>query len=488
MRTAYTTLGLGRARVGMGLADRGGSNLDEGLKLLESARWQFRDLDYAPGEYVAHRHLNLTRAKLDQLDDESEMEFRREANSLAQRTHVLRFELEAGWEYANALYRYGRLVAAHVVIDRVRANESDPMAIELKYEPIWEEVRALVEKTKDAHRNAIDPRQRWGCSQFARDESRFMEDVVDACVLISAYGQSGCGRRIFLNRVAEARGLTDEPVILDGAAGSQEVLEELQTHLGSGAVIVLYNFDRWPKDLQRQTLVRLSRTRDGFRQAYATLTKPLRQTNVTNRLERNMVEMLTRGTWDIKPLTARPEDTLMLARGFLMRSFSRRGGAAADANLIFTGEACRYIREAYSQIADLYRVMRFLALRLDLTRDTISAGDGRYRIPADALYRHLGPRQRRDTLSPTTTGDGEPDSQPRQFGREILEADEEMIRDLAQKTGGRMARLNEWTTVPRATIVRAWTKRGMMEIWRNKYHGRTRRVPAAPGTGAGAKR
>ena len=84
----------------------------------------------------------------------------------------------------------------------------------------------------------------------------------------------------------------------------------------------------------------------------------------------------------------RPEDTLLLARGFLVRLLLKRG-VKDPKRLIFTGRACAYIRQRYDRIGDLSRGMETLGYRLQIPRDVIEMSDGRLRVPVETLQRHL---------------------------------------------------------------------------------------------------
>jgi hypothetical protein len=474
IRLGYINLGIARSLVGRGSSTFGNPrDLESGLRGLLEARSMFQGRDFTPGEYVAHRHYCLAKNRV-LADDDTRLQLLKSLTMLGQKTGVVKFQLEAGLEYAKALYKYGRPIAARAAVRHAGILDDDSFSDELKKEPIWRQIEALLATTERALDNAVESCELWGISQYALDERDFVVAATKSPWFVSAYGPPGSGRRIFLERVSEARhGHSRLAVVMGANRTAAATLHDLEQDLDGGGSVVLYDLNEWPREAQEKALRLLTDDPTYAGRGYATLTRSLADAQIGSQLAPRVSAVLSKGTWVIEPLTSRPQDTLLLARGFLIRSFP--GSATItrrDAKkLIFSGSAARYLKKRYSHIGDLYRAMRFLAHRMRMQYDVFFEPDGHIKVPIEVIERYLSPRL---DLARSPGGPPVQDQAGIHLGPEIKKADVVMVQDLAKRFGGRLSKVAAAAGVPRSTLIRAWTKEGVMDAW---YQADGRKAP-----------
>ena len=112
--------------------------------------------------------------------------------------------------------------------------------------------------------------------------------------------------------------------------------------------------------------------------------------------------------FEVKPLSQRPNDKLMLARGFLIRALKTLPSAKSKGDrivnpemIVFTGQVCNQLRSRNIGIGELNTAMRLLAHRLRASRDVIFAAHGVIKLTAEALERHLWSQPQHSTSSPS---------------------------------------------------------------------------------------
>jgi hypothetical protein len=485
LRSGYTLLGRGQSLAWRGhTVAQHRSGVEVGLGLLLTARILFRDRRFVPGEYIAHRQYVRVKADIDRLELPTHLP--KEAHRLALRTGVLAFRLESAVDYADALIRDGRLNRAKTLLDEVARTVEASSSEDLKLTPSWSSLQKLHRKTDDAAVNCVAPTARWGLSRYADEELAFVSRCKDeSSGLVVVYGPRGAGRRLLIGRIAEARGQTPSPFVLDGSRPDvQDVLDRVARERLS---VVLSNFDQWRIPLQELALHRLEGAADWARRTYVTLSVPLTSSDIGQCVSSNVSEILYRGEFfRIQPLDSRPEDVLLLARGLVVQGLARRGTLTMDPHrLVLTGDACRLVKGEFSQVGPMVRVLRVLAKGLDVERDLIDAGDGRLLLSSEVLRRYLPPSTADATKSAslsrraTQTPPRADIAWPRRG--EALAADETMIRNLAAWSGGRFAVVSRETGVARTSLRLAWTKNGRWDMWLDaRSASRPGRALAAP--------
>ena len=389
IRLGYTVLGKGRTLAGRGVIGTK-SDVDTGLRLLLEARWLFRECEFKPGEYVAYRHYIQAKRTTQGQPSIADVPLLKEAMRLGAGSHVPVFGLESGVAYATALYDAGRPNASQLALREVLNIEHDDVAVELRETKQWKEALALKALTLNARENGVAPLELWGVSGYAEREREFVVSSTKAGWVVSAYGPPGSGRRLLLTRISEARGQHGKPWTVEGSRRERkDVIGDLKSRLRGSHWVVLYDLDLWSRDLQHDVVLLLEKHPAWQQRVYATLTVPLMDIETP---APTLAATLTPGTWAIDPLLDRLQDSLLLARGFLIRALGQRFGPNPRVdlkNIIFTGEACNYIRHRYTRISELLTAMRYLAYRLSLERNLIEVSYGRLKIPAEVIHQHL---------------------------------------------------------------------------------------------------
>jgi tetratricopeptide (TPR) repeat protein len=465
IRGAYIKMGIARTIIGRAAQPPGKPReLESGLNALLEAQSVFRKHHFTPGEFVAHRHFCL--AKVGGSDDNTSLQLLKTVSSVGRMTGVLRFQLEADLLYAQALYRYGRPNAARAAINYINASEHDEFSAELVDTRLWREVTSLKQATNRALDNAVEPLEPWGISDYATREREFVESASESDIIISAYGSAGSGRRLFLERISEARGCGSNLVVVTG--GDREMkgkgkVAEIVEHLSARIPVILYDFNEWAVDTQDQVILAVANNPQYAKRTYLTLTRPLADAQIGSQLAPRVESTLTPGAWMIDPLSTRREDTLLLARGFLVRTLRRSGGAKKEdpKRLIFTSNSARYLKTKYSHIGDLYRAMRFFAYRLRMQYDVLHESDGHLKVPLEAIERYLTtPPDSTDMSVALASGKDRV-----HLGQEIKQADSVTVQKLAKQFGGRLSKLAIAAGIPRSTLIRYWQKDGLMDAW-----------------------
>lgn len=466
IRQGYCLLGEGRALVELGTSERIAAFVEEGLGLLLKARWQFKTEAFPPGEYLAYRAYSVAKARNERNRGMS-LKRLKEVATLATRTRIIPFQVEAGLDYAIALHDEGRIALTRSTLKDVIRVADDSMAGEVREGEQWRRVLALVKRVENARQNGVDPFELWGVSEYALKESEFVRKAVEQGLLVSVFGQKGCGRRILITRIANARGQGGSLHVLYGENRSRaEVLEEFERQFTAHTPTILYDFDVWPVDVQLDVFRRLQELQpEAFARTYITLRGPLVGAELGNQLAPGLSDWFYQGNIEITPLQARVEDTLLLARGYLIHALISRGVASEDAkNLIFTGDACTFILHTFFHLTDLNQAMRYLASRLDMRRDVLVESAERSRIPAEVLRRELRPRT---AESPGRPKDSRPNVGRRRGGSrpEILIADRAQVIDLYRRFKGKISPMADFHGIPRSTLIKRWTQSGMMKVW-----------------------
>lgn len=397
IRSGYLVLGRGQAQAELGFEADRLPEIEMGLKSLLKARWEFREIGFTPGEFVAYREFILMNERLEQLTRRRTfVSSAKEMFRIGKATGVAVWHLEAGVRRAHELLADGRPNAANAAITELMdAINGDPLVAEVKKAPAWGRLEKLLGETADAADNGVDPLARWGLSDYA--SNRELTFVTDACAeprrIVSAAPEGARG--IYFMRVMEARGhhanlWVEEPPLVAGV-----VAGTLEAKFASGLAVRLSDLNRWAKADQHEVLALLLEHPEWHERAYVALSRPLLDPEMMNELTSNWHTVLSPASLEIDPLSTRPQDTLLLARGFLVRRLLKRGEREAK-RLILTGRACAFIRHRYREIGELSRGMETLANRLDFKRDTIEMSDGRRRVPAEVLEQFLPNRAAND--------------------------------------------------------------------------------------------
>lgn len=460
IREAFAILGQGCALVELGRSRERADDVAAGIRLLLQARSQFRREEFRVGEYLAHRH--FARARRQQsLGDESAFRLYREAWDLAGQTGVVKFNLEAGLEFATALYNYGRPNRARPLLVTVQRLAEDPEVVELTRGKEWSRIEELLNKTKDSKANCIEPLQRWGVSQYSLREREYVQKVSAANACVCLYGPAGAARQVLIERIARARGQSGAFAILDGVgADTATILSELDS-IPVSAPIILKNLDSWnasPDDVFRT--LQASRPNDWHVRTYVTLRVPIEHTDRVRGLSSEIRQALYAGQFGVEPLDRRSEDTFLLARGFLTRALTDRGMSDSP-DLLFTGEACRYLKRQYATVADLKRAMKSLAHQLMLDRDVIVRNDDSFQISVEVFNRYLTRPAVDNAKRPVVA-----DDERTVLGRDaVMNADEATVRRLAREFRGSLLSLARSNDVPVSTLRLAWANSGRMSAW-----------------------
>jgi len=464
IRVGYTTMGLGRAKVGHGLAAGDRSEFAAGLTLLLTARWAFRGIAFAPGEYVAYQQ--FLRAKRENGDASSVSELK-ESYRLGRRTEVRVYQLESGLTYAKALEPDGRPNAADRVANELRdLSENDATEISSKQR------RAIIElqgRTKNARINGVEPLELWGVSKYAEREREFVAQPRNAYELIAIEGPSGSGRRYLAERIASARQQTHVPVIDAIRAPKAETLSSLKIHFEKPLPVILSNFNLWDRDLQSQVLSHIRTVPDAASRMYFTIRPPLHPHDLVGELKQ-----LVDSPWPVEPLSQRPQDMPLLARGFCVRyllSQPAKLRGASPIELILTGQACRLVRETFESMGQMSRVMRSVAAHLQFDRDIVREPDGRLRLLAEAILKHLRTGEH-SRLTATLSRMRPPHNSPWPSREELLSAPDSLIEELVTRSNRKLSAVAEACRVPRVLLFREWSRSGRMKTW-HRYGGRT---------------
>jgi hypothetical protein len=391
IRIGYTLIGRGRAQTKIGFESSRPPLVEAGLRFLLKARWLFRSYGFAPGEYVAYRQFMLAHEHLARESGQRPyIQSSKELLRIGKATGVAFWHLEAGLRRARELLREGRPNAANASLNELKHSiDSDALVSEIRKLPEYRQAEQLVEETAAAPDNSVDPLATWGLSNYALREREFVESVAkpDVTAILSVAPLDG-GRRLLIKRIAEARGQRVPLFEIGLSRNGDDPLEEMTEQLQQGNAVLLVNFDRWHKDHQQAFFKLLSRTKEWNRLIYVTLTRSLLDFTMIDELSPNLHSILSEKSWDVVPLEERPEDTLLLARGVLVRGLLKRG-VSNPKNVIFTGRACAFIRQRYRRIGELARGMETLAYRIDVRRELIETSDDRLRVPVEVLERYL---------------------------------------------------------------------------------------------------
>jgi hypothetical protein len=379
------------------------------------------------------------------------------------------FRLESGVRYAQALVDTGRLNAARESVEDVKTIGADAIEQELHDTGLKREADALVRRTRDARTNAVDPLQPWGLSTYATDEELdFVKGLVSNPTAgpVSVYAPPGCGRRILIGRIIEAR----------RQSGPTREIDSARRVLAEGGNVILYDLDRWPPTLHAAVGAFLNKHRALGPRVYATITVPALQFEaVAPTLGRLF---LPECTFEVKPLSERPMDKLMLARGFLIRELRRRpvvrsrGDRIVDPRMVvFTGQFCSQLRMRDIGIGELNTAMRLLARRLRASRDVIFVANGVVKLTAEALKRHLWAQvaQREPparVVQRKTSAEGS-------FlpGAEIKNADAARVAQLAAEYSS-LAKLAADAGLNRTTLYEAWKRGRVIGVWQRAQEQR----------------
>lgn len=468
LREAFVLLGQARVKIGLGRLRSERKGELEGLKELRDAIARFRQRGFVPGEYFATRYWLELSAPQSQ-SPEDLLRARKGLHELARRTGVTRLQLEAAVPYGKDLFDHGRPIKARSILRPILETELGAFIKELKDDPIWKHAQTLSSATESAAVNGILPDAQWGLSAYAEKEVEFVIRCRDeqSNALVSTSGDDGSGRRILLERIAKARGIGGIVSVGPARRPAREIETDLERLCATASGVVLHNLDLWDRQSQRVIEQMLDKRpeREQRRRFFATLTDRLEEVQRGNQLSPLLAEILHRRyTWSIEPLAGRTQDTLLLARGFLVRLLIARGeytSVEEGKDLIFTSDAARYIRQSYTNIRDLYRAMEYVAAGLRV-KDDLFDGSDRFstltKLPLEAILR---------LVPPATPGDPRPGVPSRPPARPpITDADADMVRALAEESGGRLNRVAEEAGVPRSTLIRAWTRSGMLKVWR----------------------
>jgi hypothetical protein len=490
IRLGYATLCRGRALSRQGLMS-GGSTLaaEEGIALLNEARWAFRSREFVPGEYLAYNDYLETRMALDTRTEAAQdkqfwVPLLKESKRLGQRSGVPLFRLEAGLRYAQALIDTGRLNAARDSVQDLSPIGEGPLEQELKDSRLYRDAAALIAWTKDARTNAVDPREPWGISTYAIvEELSFVKSLVDnqnagPVSVYAPHAPSGCGRRIFINRLIEARRQAGRTREVGGDRfDAQEALHVIRLVLRDGGNVILYELDTWQPRLHAAVAGLLEKHPAWCPRVYATITVPALQfETVAPTLGRLF---LPECTFEVKPLSERPNDKLLLARGSLIRELLRRpvGRARTDRildprKIVFTGQCCAQLRARDIGIGELNTAMRLLARRLRPSRDVIFVANGVVKVTAEALERHLWAQvPRREPITRAMAERKVPSTSGALPGAEIKYADAAKVAQLATRYSS-LSRLASDAGLGRTTLIEAWKRGGVMKIWQAAQHQR----------------
>jgi tetratricopeptide (TPR) repeat protein len=472
VREAFLRLGFARVKVGRGqLSPDGAREFEQGLKELRGVIGQFRKLGYVPGEYEAFLHW-LKQADMTLQSAAATVQYHKDLHDLAKRSEVLRQVLHSGFSYAKHLFDYGRPNAARGVLDRLmklahHRRRDGSFELELKEDPIWTSCQTLQDVTKDALNNSIAPLALWGLSRYAQDELNFVEQVTrdDDAGIVSVYGPKGSGRRILLDRIAKARNSGEATLaILVGVNRSpRAVRSELADLIARHAAIVLYDLNLWTPEVQQEVAETIDQHPSHLGKIYAALSERLEVAEHKNVIVQGLLRLLQPGlTWNIEPLTTRPQDTLVLARGLLINALIVRGHAPAEVMpLIFTSAAANFIRDKYTEVRDLSYAMKILARGLRLEFDVFDSDDSsvQYKeVPHEVVSRMLA----QETMDPSAIS-GRTIARP--APGDLLTASERLVRELAVKYNGKLRDLATQHHIARTTLIRAWKTSGLLKIW-----------------------
>lgn len=463
VRTGYILMGRGTALVEQGHEVDSRPGIDKGLRLLIEARAQFRSHDFAPGEYVAYaEHIRLQRKTHESAV--SPVQLYRELQRVARRARVPLYMLEAGYSHAHALSATGRLNAANVAAQEVKQELERQSPGVLATHRLWRKLDGLLTSTGSARDNAVEPDAPWGMSTYATQECEDVRKVVRLGCLVSVHGPAGSGRRLLLARIHEARKQPGTLWLIDRQARSAtDPVADAERLLRAGEPVLLHDLDTWPQGTQHALVSLLQANPTWSSRAYATLTESL---EATERVAPSLANLLAEGTFDIEPLTGRRPDRLLLARGLLVRGLiGKLGDRDRAKDYFFTGDALTYIDDRYSTVGDLNRAMRLLAVRMHPERDVIIAGDGRFRVPAETIRKYLPASRSLDDRSHVSTA--RMTAAASALGPEELRAaDAAMVRSLRHEFHGNLRALAAAYGIKRPTLIRHWTKTGVIDEWR----------------------
>jgi len=186
---------------------------------------------------------------------------------------------------------------------------------------------------------------------------------------------------------------------------------------------------------------------------------PIEHTDRVRGLSSEIRQALYAGQFGVDPLDRRSEDSFLLARGFLTRALTDRG-LSDSPDLLFTGEACRYLKQHYGTLADLKRAMKSLAHQLMLDRAVIVRNDDSFQISVEVFNRYL--------TKPVVDNKRQamPDEKRTILGRDaVINADESTVRRLAREFKGSLLSLARANDVPVSTLRLAWANSGRMSAW-----------------------
>jgi tetratricopeptide (TPR) repeat protein len=487
LRVAFLGIGLARTKIGRGkLGLEGDRQVDEGLKQVREAIGIFRQLNFTAGEYQAFSYW-LAQADVSAQSAGATIQYHKDLHDLAQRSGVLRFEVDSGFSYAKQLFDYGRPIAASAVLDRLMvgappkdtdaaakgsestAKDSESFAAELLSDPVWVNCQSLQVLTKHAMDNSISPRALWGLSKYAHAELSFVEAVCQQADrgIVSVYGPSGSGRRLLLDRLAKARGgpRTQVDVVSGVKRSFQTVRSALDNALARNADVVLYDVDLWAPETQHRMAEAIRRTPDSLPRIFAALSERLEVAEHKTMLVPGMLSLLpVEFTWNIDPLVSRPQDTLLLARGFLVSALQARGASLEEVRpLIFTSAAANFIRDRYSQIRELAYAMKLLASGLRLEFDVFDSegGNTQYKkVPHEVVSRLLAHASPVGKSSP-----GGRAMAGKDVSEDILAPTEARVQELAIEFKGKLQDLAARYKIPRTSLIRAWKDLDLLDVW-----------------------
>jgi len=492
------------------------------LRLFLEARASFKRIAFWPGAYLAlSRYISSRVDDTPPLGQMALLDLRKEARQLADLSRVRVFALEVRSDLAAAYLAVGRIDAANlearralslavgqVDFPRVALSESDqPELAVLKRLPAVSFAGDLLKRTNGWSKNSVSVAAPWGVSNYAAREQAFVEKLAQSgrrttSVVIS--GPVGSARSLLVRRIhslreyepsaALGRPLPQLLVVRCSGKVASQVMKELKSVLETENAVVLSNFDELALDGQLELLrgVRQSGSRPG--QLYLTMRHELAKAHSDGLLASGVFSQFSDTSWDVLPLNERKEDTIPLARGFLVQGLISQGWKLEDAEKVtFSGRAARRIWYDYSHtLSRLYVAMTLLASRLGRLTDfpefdsqadssdygSISAHSpaGRLRLLEESLLTHVPPLGDSTNQAPNPAP-GHPRRTVRQgkrYGRALLQVSAETVAVLALEYDGNLSRLAAEAGVKRSTLVKAWRVRGVLKVW-HEGGGRRRR-------------
>jgi len=494
IRSAFLDLMEGRAFTRIGNLGGTREHRETGIRLLLRVQSHFRAADFAPGEYLAARfHAEAKRMSTDkvQLDPLREMyelrEICKNVRRVAERTKVTAFEIQGRIGFAEASQAVGRLDSVrretHVALSLLHGGDENLKPLEMQASKLFNEAEFC-------ELNSVYPCERWGASPYSKGEVDFVRKMKETSdIAVSVSGPQGSGRRRLAQRIHESRGRDRLSLSEIPCAGrsAEDIVDDIK-NVKVDNTIVLCDFDLTQPRVQERVLTEvLSCELYPDRLVYVTLNLPLSQCEAEGQLGRGVFERFKAGNWEIIPLSERVEDTIPLARGFLIqnligRKLTNERDRCTVQKITFTGNAYRTLFQSFSKlpINDLYRAMETLAMQLNMETDVVELLAGFRAVTYETLVKYsivptVGGGLERGTGIPAAYDSSMPAGE---YGRNILNVGPVVIQALAVRYKGSLSKLAKEAGVPKSTIREYWRARGMLDIWRTA--GGRKRIPPDP--------